>query len=105
MNSYAVWPAKPAEDIVPLTFQFGSKMQFNEQIIAATLDIAVYSGEDPGMDLAPFGDVAYTSQGAVTQAVEGGIPGVTYTVICTVATNQSHRYSIVGRLAVLGEGD
>jgi|SRR5215510_5880551 len=91
---------KASTELVPLTVNFSDVLQFGEGINGAGVTISVYSGIDPSPINMISGATTYDSAGNVTQAIQGGVVGVVYTIAFAVTGTNSHNYVKVGQLAV-----
>lgn len=92
-------PKKPAE-VFFAQFDFISKLTFGETILTKVVTCTVWSGVDPSPSSMISG-AAFHSGSVVQQLIQGGVPGVTYYLLCTITTSSTQTLQLAGFLVVL----
>lgn len=99
-----VFPSKTTVETKAYPFDFNGKLEFGEGISGATIAVTVFSGIDPNPSIMVTEDAPTITGGIVTQNIQGGLPGVIYSLSCVAVGTQAHNYSKEGRLAVITPG-
>lgn len=93
-------PAKYSGETVNVQFDFTSRLAIGETISSQVVSAAVYSGTDANPAGLIFG-VASVSGAIVTQAIQAGVVGVMYTLLCTITTSAVQTLQISASLTIL----
>ena len=91
---------KNINEIKKYVWDFASLLAVGETISSAVVVIAVYSGTDanPGVIASGAASISGTK---VTQAIIGGLTGVTYLLTMQIATSTSQQLQLSGYLTIL----
>ena len=101
MSSRVVFPPKKPGETALEPFDFSSQLAAGETISTAGVTVSVWSGTDPSPGSLVSG-AASIAAGVVSQAIQGGVSGVIYTLLCQVTTSLGQTLNMSGFLAVLG---
>jgi len=97
-----LFPSKVPGSTITLTFPFAGQMIFGELAIGLSVNVDVFTGTDASPTALLLGTPAFdASNTKVLQQIQGGLPGVTYTVIGAMTTDAGNIYTVTGRLAVV----
>ena len=98
--SRVIFGGKLLGETTNLVFDFTSRLALGESLSSASTSASVYSGTDatPSGILSSSTSVA---SGKATQAVTGGVLGVTYLLVCTAVTSAGQHLELSGFLAVV----
>ena len=91
---------KHQAEITKYVFDFASQLAVGETIILTGFTVIVYSGTDANPSSIISGSPAISGT-KVTQAIIGGIPGVTYLCIMQVVTSVSQQLTLTGYLVII----
>lgn len=96
------FPSKKSGETVGVVFEFLSSMGATtvESIVTRSVVASVYSGIDANPSAIISGAATAPSSTSARQLITAGIPGVIYSLLCTVTTNQAQTLQQVGLLAV-----
>lgn len=83
-----------------LEFDMLSRLANGESVVGAVVSSSVYSGVDP-LPSAMIDGAPTISNNVVSQQVKGGLPGVIYTISCSVRTSNNNVLVNEAKLAVL----
>lgn len=100
MTRAIVVEPKRSDEKVPVTFPFGDLLLFGETISGQAVTCVVFTGEDENPENVLFGGPSVSGV-AVTQIVEGGVPGTIYQLICAVTGSGGHVYTKGAKLAIV----
>jgi flagellar biosynthesis protein FliR len=92
--------SKLAGETVVETFDFISRLGVSETISAQTVTASVYSGVDANPSALVSGS-ASASGTVVSQAITGGVTGVTYVLLCTITTSAGQTLQLSALLTIL----
>lgn len=84
-------------------FDFISNLAVGETITAQSVNVAVYSGNDPNPAAMLSGGAAVQNGTQVTQLFAAGVVGVIYQAFATAMTSLGQRLQISAYLAVIPE--
>lgn len=96
----AIFEGKPLGETENVTFNYLSRLAVGETISSASVTAAVYSGSDPSPGSIVSG-TSSISASVVTQAITGGVLGVTYKLTCTALTSAGQTLLQSGFLCVV----
>lgn len=96
------FPSKSVGETLQYSFNFLDKLQFGEAINGASVNVVVTSGIDPTPSAMLVGAPSFTATTA-SQDITGGVPGVIYTLVCTVTATNFHNYVKQSALAVVAD--
>lgn len=100
--SRVVLSGKVSSETINQAFDFTSRLGVAETISTKVVTATVYSGTDASPSAIISGSP--TSSGAVvTQALTGGVTGVTYLVVCAITTSAGQALRLSGYLVVTPE--
>ena len=91
---------KNINEIKKYVWDFASLLAVGETISSAVVVIAVYSGTDASPSSIISGATAISGT-KVTQAIIGGLPGVTYLLVAQAITTASQQLTLNGYLVIL----
>jgi hypothetical protein len=94
---------KATTETISLTAFFADRLQYGETINGSSVTAVVSSGIDPTPSAILSGASTYTAT-TVTQAITGGVAGVTYTLIFLATGTNSHNYVKQGYLSIVAPG-
>lgn len=98
--SRIVLEGKLLGETVTETFDFTSRLAAGETISSASVSATTYSGTDASPSLIVNGSASISGQ-TVTQSITGGVLGVTYDLVCTIATSLGQTLQLSAYLAVV----
>ena len=100
MGGRVIFPPKYVGETSLLAFDFISMLGATETIGTQAVSAGVYSGVDPSPSSLVSGSASATGS-IVTQAITGGVAGVTYLLLCTITTSLSQTLELTGMLTVI----
>ncbi len=80
----AIFPGKPANETLRISFDFSSSIAVGETVSSASANATVYSGDE---DATLTCGTDTTSGGEVSLNISGGTEGVTFLVTCVATTS------------------
>ena len=92
--------AKHQAETTKYTFDFASQLAVGETISSGGVTATVYSGTDASPSSIISGATAISGT-KVTQAIIGGLPGVTYLLVAQAITTASQQLTLNGYLVIL----
>jgi len=87
-------------EILPVTFNFNTQLQFGEEITGALVTATVFTGVDSFPSAIIEGSATFSTP-TVNQQISGGVAGVVYLLVAVVNTDQGNTYTQGAKLAVI----